>query len=55
MSSKARNIEILEYKINDLTILIANYEKYNISDKKIDNLRIKKLEYESQLEELQYA
>lgn len=55
MSSKARDIEILEHKINDLAILIANYEKYSISDKKIENLRIKKLKYESQLEELQYA
>ena len=55
MSSKARDIEILEYKINDLTIKIANFEKNNLSHKKTDNLRILKLKYETQLEELQYT
>jgi hypothetical protein len=51
--SKERDIEILEHKIAVIDTKIANFEKYNISNKKIDNLRILKLKYEDQLEELQ--
>jgi len=53
--SKERDIEILEYKITQLTIKIANFEKYGILEKKKQALEIKKLKYETQLEEIQYA
>jgi hypothetical protein len=51
--SKERDIEILEHKIAELDTKIANFIKYNISSKKIENLRILKLKYETELEELQ--
>jgi hypothetical protein len=51
--SKDRDIQILEHKIAELEIKIANFVKFDISDKKIDNLRILKLKYETQLEEIQ--
>jgi len=51
--AKDRDIEILEHKIAELTTKIANYEKYGISEKKTENLRMLKLKYETQLEELQ--
>jgi hypothetical protein len=53
--AKDRDIEILEHKIAELETKIANFEKYGISDKKTENLRILKLKYETQLEELQVA
>jgi len=52
---KARDIEILEHKIAELDTKIANFKKYNISDKKIENLEILKLKYEDQLVEIQNA
>ena len=51
--SKERDVQILEHKIADLTVKIANFEKYNISEKKRENLEILKLKYEDQLAELQ--
>jgi len=51
--SKARDIQILEHKIAQLETKIANFQKYDISDKKIDDLEIKKLMYEDQLAEIQ--
>jgi len=51
--SKERDIEILEHKIADLETKIANFKKYNISDKKIENLEILKLKYEDQLAEIE--
>lgn len=51
--SKERDIEILEYKIAELEIKITNFEKYNISVKKKQDLELKKLKYEDQLAELQ--
>jgi uncharacterized protein YdcH (DUF465 family) len=53
--SKERDIEILEHKIADLDVKIANFEKQKITDKKIDNLKIQKLRYEDELSDLQYA
>jgi hypothetical protein len=50
--SKERDIQILEHKIAVLEEKIANYVKYGISDKKTENLRILKLKYETQLEEI---
>jgi hypothetical protein len=51
--SKERDIEILEHKIAELDTKIANFVKYGISDKKTENLRILKLKYETELEEIQ--
>ena len=51
--SKERDIEILEHKIAELDTKIANFQKYDISDKKTENLRILKLTYETELEEIQ--
>jgi hypothetical protein len=51
--SKERDIEILEHKIAELEIKIANFEKYNIDEKKKQNLEILKLKYEDQLAELE--
>jgi hypothetical protein len=51
--SKERDIEILEHKIAEIDVKIANFEKYNISQKKIEALEIKKLQYEDQLAEIQ--
>jgi hypothetical protein len=53
--NKERDIEILEHKIADLDVKIANFEKNNILDKKIENLKMVKLQYEDKLSELQYA
>jgi len=51
--SKERDVQILEHKIAELEIKIANFEKYNISDKKKENLEILKLKYEDQLADIQ--
>jgi len=51
--SKERDIQILEHKISDLEVKIANFEKYGISDKKKEALELKKLKYEDQLAEIQ--
>jgi hypothetical protein len=53
--AKDRDVQILEHKIADLETKIANYEKFHISDKKTENLRMLKLKYETQLEELLVA
>jgi hypothetical protein len=50
---KERDVQILEHKIAELEIKIANFEKYNISDKKKENLEILKLKYEDQLADIQ--
>lgn len=49
---KDRDVQILEHKIAKLEVKIANFEKFNISDKKTENLRILKLKYETELEEI---
>ena len=51
--AKDRDIEILEHKIAELETKIANFTKYGISDKKTENLRILKLKYETELQEIQ--
>ena len=53
--SKEKDIQILEHKIADLEEKIILYEERGISQKKIDNLLMMKLKYETQLEEIQYA
>jgi len=53
--SKEKDIRILEHKIADLEEKIILYEERNISEKKIDALKMKKLKYETQLEEIQFA
>ena len=53
--SKERDIQILEHKIADLEMKIANFEKFGISDKKKQNLIMLKLRYEDELAELQLA
>lgn len=53
--SKEKDIKILEHKIAELEIKIANFEKYNISEKKREDLEIKKLKYEDQLAEIELA
>lgn len=45
--SKARNVEILAYKIAKSDEKIANMRKYGIDEKKINALEIKKLKYSS--------
>jgi hypothetical protein len=50
--SKERDIEILEYKIAELTKKIAVFEEFKISDKKRDALELQKIRYEDQLAEL---
>ena len=50
-----KEIQVLEHKIARLGEKIANFEKNNISEKKKNDLLMKKLKYETQLEELQYA
>jgi hypothetical protein len=51
--NKERDIQILEHKIADLEVKIANFEKFGISDKKKQSLMILKLKYEDELAELQ--
>ena len=53
--SKEKDIKILEHKIDELDEKIILYGLRNISEKKIDNLRMFKLKYEAQLEEIQLA
>jgi len=53
--SKEKEIQVLEHKIATLEKKITMFEKNNISEKKTLNLKMKKLKYESQLEEMQFA
>jgi hypothetical protein len=55
MNNKVKDIEILEHRISELELKINNFEKNNISEKKLENLRILKLQFEDKLSELQYA
>lgn len=50
--SKERNIQILEHKIAELEKKIIKFDERGISDKKIERLRILKLKYENELEEI---
>lgn len=50
--SKERDIQILEHKIAELDKKIINFVKYDIDDKKRQNLELLKLRYEDQLAEL---
>jgi len=51
--SKERDIQILEHKIANLELKINNFVKYGITEKKIENLEILKLKYETELQELE--
>jgi hypothetical protein len=42
MTTKARQQEILQYKIDNLTQLVANFIFYDISSRKVDKLEILK-------------
>jgi len=53
--SNEKQIRVLENKIARLGEKIANFEKNNIDEKKTNDLKMKKLRYETQLEEIQYA
>lgn len=53
--SKEKDIQILEHKIAELEEKIILYEKRGVSDKKNNRLKMFKLKYETQLEELQFA
>ena len=53
--SKERDVEILKHKITELEEKIINFVRYDISDKKMENLRIRLLMYEDQLAELVYG
>jgi len=53
--SNEKEVRILEHRIATLGKKIANFEKNNISGKKKTDLKMKKLKYETQLEEIQYA
>jgi hypothetical protein len=53
--SKERDIQILEHKIADLEMKIANFEKFGIGDKKKQSLIMLKLRCEDELAELQLA
>lgn len=53
--SNEKDVRVLEHKIATLGEKIANFEKNNISEKKKNDLKMKKLKYETQLEEIQYA
>jgi hypothetical protein len=50
--SKERDIQILEHKIADLENKIIKFGERGISEKKTEKLRILKLKYEDELEEL---
>lgn len=50
--SKERDAQVLKNKIAELELKITN-KKYNISEKKIENLKILKLKLEDQLEEIE--
>lgn len=53
--SNEKEVRILEFKIADLDEKIILYEKNDISKKKIDRLKMLKLKYETQLEEIEFA
>jgi len=49
---RERNVEILEHRIAELELKILAFQVQNISDRKIELLEMKKMRYESQLEEI---
>jgi len=49
---KERDIENLEHKIAEIEEKLDNYEKYDLTEKKIHKLEILKLQYEDELSEL---
>ena len=53
--SKEKDVQVLEYKISELDEKIILFTERGISEKKIKNLEMLKLKYETQLEEIQYA
>ena len=50
-----KEIRVLERKINMLGKKISKFEKNNVPEKVVDNLKMKKLKHETDLEEIQYA
>lgn len=53
MMNKEREIEILQYKISEIEEKISILQKNNVSDKKIFNLELKRLQYEDKLSEIE--
>jgi hypothetical protein len=51
--AKDRDVKALEHKIAELAQKISNFEKYDTSNKKTKSLKILKLKYETELEEIQ--
>ena len=51
--SKDKTVQVLEHKIAELDKKITNFQKYQINEKKTENLKILKLKYETDLEEWQ--
>ena len=48
-TSKAREIEILEYKISECDRILNNWMSFKISEKKIKKMENKKARYEDEL------
>ena len=53
--SNEKTVQILEHKITDIDEKLLLYKERGISKKKIKSLEMKKLKYETELEEIQYA
>lgn len=51
--SKERDVEILKYKIDELTKKISTFNKQRIDAKKRQALELQKLKYEDQLAEIE--
>jgi hypothetical protein len=51
MALTAREIEILEWNIAKLNVLIENMEHYKLSSKKIEKTIIKRDRYQAQLDQ----
>jgi len=53
--SNEKEIRVLEHRIAMLGKKISDFEKHNIPEKKMNELKMKKLKYETELEEIQYT
>lgn len=53
--SNEKEIRVLEHKIAALGKKISQLEKRNLPEKVMSNLKMKKLKYETQLEEIEFA
>ena len=53
--SNEKEIRVLEHRIAMLGKKISDFEKSGIPEKKMNHLKMEKLKYETDLEELQYT